>query len=152
MLQPLFEHRLELGIDTRTRQERLAERASREHAALRARMLDVAYSSFRIHKPAQGWQEIEAWLKAHPGLSEHRAVLQATSTWDDVRPADKLANDLVAALLAKRATGEALAVVEQRLATNRRYQVLPPEVAIRLAELAGAAGKKGLQRRLVLRE
>jgi hypothetical protein len=149
----MFEHRLELGIDTRTRQERLAERAAREHQAERGRMLDIAYSAFRVRKPLEGWQQIETWLRAHAQgdtpLAEYRAVLEAASKWDDVRPADRLANDFVALLLAKRANGEALLVVEQRLATNPKYQVLPVAVAIRIAELAGLAGKRALQRRVV---
>jgi len=144
----MFEHRLELGIDSRTRQEWLAERDEREHAADRARMLDVAYRKFQVHRSAEGWEEITSWLRIHSDLSEHRAVLSATSNWDDVRAADKLANDLVAILLARRATGEALIVVEQRLNTNPKYQVMPQAVAIRMAELADAAGKKALQRRL----
>jgi hypothetical protein len=57
----MFEHRLELGIDSRTRQERMAERAAREHQVERARMLDIAYCAFRVRKPLEGWQEIEAW-------------------------------------------------------------------------------------------
>jgi hypothetical protein len=65
-----------------------------------------------------------------------------------VRPADRLANDFVALLLAKRANGEALLIVEQRLATNPKYQVLPVAHAIRIAELAGLAGKRALQRRV----
>ena len=148
----LFEHRLELGIDSKTRQERMAERAAREHGAERSRMLDVAHSAFRVRKPLEGWQEIEAWLRIHAQgesqLPEYRAVLQAVSEWGDVRPADKLANDFVAILLARRATGEALLVVEQRLVTNPKYRVAPPSHAVRIAELAGLAGKRALQRRI----
>jgi hypothetical protein len=149
----MFEHRLELGIDSKTRQERLSERDAREQAAERGRMLDRAHSGFRVRKPLEGWQEIEAWLRLHAQgekqLVEYRAVLEAASKWDDVRAADRLANDFVAILLAKRANGEALAVVEQRLATNPRFQVMPPAQAIRIAELAAAAGKRALQRRVV---
>jgi hypothetical protein len=144
----LFEHRHELGIDSKTRQERLAERDLREHVAARAHMLEVAYTKFRVHRSAEGWEEIAGWLRTHSDLSEHRAVLSAASAWDDVRPADKLANELVATLLARRETGAALLIVEQRLATNPQYQVLPETAAVRLAELAGAAGKKALQRRI----
>ena len=81
-------------------------------------------------------------------LVEYRAVLEAASKWDDIRPADRLANDLVGLLLAKRANGEALRIVEQRLAINPQFQVLPPAQAIRVAELAGVAGKRSLQRRV----
>jgi hypothetical protein len=165
----LFEHRLELGIESKTRQERMAERDAREHEAERRRMLDRAYSGFRVRKPLEGWQEIEAWLRQYgqgtpresqspdrsggspgdsPLLVEYRAVLEAASKWDDVRAADRLANDLVALLLAKRANGEVLSVVEKRLATNPQFQVLPPAQALRVAELAGAAGKRPLQRRV----
>jgi hypothetical protein len=156
----LFEHRLELGIESKTRLERLAERDAREHEAERRQMLDRAYSSFRVRKPIEGWQEIEKWLRQYgqapqegqpgdnPLLVEYRAILEAASQWDDVRAADRLANDLVGLLLAKRANGEVLSVVERRLATNPQFQVLPPAQAIRVAELAGAAGKRPLQRRV----
>ena len=159
----LFEHRLELGIESKTRQERMAERDAREHEAERSRMLDRAYNGFRVRKPLEGWQEIETWLRQY-GLAdasretqegsrkellvEYRAVLEAASKWDDVRAADRLANDLVKLLLAKRANGEALNIVEQRLATNPEFQVLPPAQATRIAELAAAAGKRSLQRRV----
>lgn len=158
----LFEHRLELGIESKTRAERMAERAAREHEAERRQMLDRAYSGFRVRKPIEGWQEIETWLRQHaqdasrerqaadsPLLVEYRAVLEAASKWDDVRAADRLANDLVGLLLAKRANGEVLSVVERRLATNPQFQVLPPSHAIRVAELAAAAGKRPLQRRVM---
>jgi hypothetical protein len=157
----LFEHRLELGIESRTRLERLAERDAREHEIERGRMLDRAYSGFRVRKPLEGWQEIETWLRrfgqapreGQPGdgplLVEYRAILEAASQWDDVRAADRLANDLVGLLLAKRANGEVLSVVERRLATNPQFQVLPRAQAIRVAELAGAAGKRPLQRRVM---
>jgi hypothetical protein len=148
----IFEHRLELGIDSKTRQERFTERAAREHQSERQQMLDRAYSRFGVRKPLEGWQEIEDWLRqqgqGENQLVEYRAVLEAASKWDDARAADRLANDLVAILLAKRATGEALIVVEQRFATNPQFQVSPPAQALRIAELAGAAGKRALQRRL----
>lgn len=144
----MFEHRLELGIDSKTRQERLAERAAREHEAERGHMLDTAYTKFRMHQGLEGWEIISRWLSAHSGLEEYRAVLQASSSWDDVRAGDKVADELVALLLAARSNGEALLVVERRLASNPGYRVAPEAFAVRLAELAGAAGKKGLQRRL----
>jgi hypothetical protein len=148
----VFEHRFALGIESKTRGERLAERAAREHEAERSRMLDHAHASFRVSKPLEGWKEIEGWLARHGQGenqgAEYRALLRATAKWEDVRPGDRLANDLAAALLARRATGAALAVVEQRLADNPRFKVSSPANAARLAELAGAAGKRALQRRI----
>jgi hypothetical protein len=118
--------------------------------------LDRAHSKFRVRRPGEGWQEIEDWLRPHcragssgdTCVAEYRAVLDAASKWDDVRPADRLANELVAILLSKRANGEALQVVEQRLATNAQFQIVPPDRSVRIAELAGAAGKRALQRKI----
>lgn len=151
----LFEHRIELGIDSKTRQERMVERDARELQLERARLLDEAYNGYRMGKPQEAWRLIEGWLQrdvklgtTEITLTEYRVLLEATSRWDDKRAADQLANTLVSLLLARRATGEALTVVERRLATNPRFQVLPEAHAARIAELAGAAGKRALQRQL----
>jgi hypothetical protein len=116
-------------------------------------MLDRAYAKLRVRKPAEGWQEIEVWLRlqgspADRQLTEYRALLDAACKWEDVRPGDRLANELIALLLAKRANGEALDVVEQRLVSNSQFQLSQSAHTVRLAELAGIAGKRSLQRKL----
>jgi hypothetical protein len=148
----VYEHRLELGVDSRSRQERESERDLREHARERSRMIDRAYAKFRVSKPLEGWQEIEAWLtvqaRGEARIPEYRAVLEAASRWDDVRPADRLANDLIVMLLAKRETGAALEVTERRLASNPQFRPAQAAHALRLAELAALAGKRALRRQL----
>jgi len=152
----LHEHRPELGIEFKSARERFAERSQREHVIERNRVLERAYGKFRVRKPLEGWQEIEAWLQAHGRaadvtdklLLEHRAVLAAVLRWDDVRPGDRLTDELVSLYLARRETGRALQVVEERLASNAKYRPAQPAHASRLAELAAAAGKRALQRRL----
>ncbi len=145
----LFEHRIDFGLESRTPQERRAERDRREHGQARQHTIDHAYEYFRHDKPLDGWREIQTWLAAHAQgentLSEYHAVLDAASRWDDVRPADKLANELIGLLLAKRETGAALDVVASRLATNPKFH---PVNAVRLAELASLAGKRALRRQL----
>jgi hypothetical protein len=153
----LHEHRLELGIEYRTLHERIAERDEREQDSERNRILVHAYMKFRVGKPAEGWQEIQAWLDSRragfdPGdrlLPEHRAVLAITSRWEDVRAADRLTNDLVELYFARRETGRALEVVEERLASNPNYRPKHQAHAVRLAELAAAAGKRALRRHLL---
>jgi hypothetical protein len=81
-------------------------------------------------------------------LLEHRAVLATAAGWDDVRPADRLTDDLVELYFARRETGRALEVVEERLATNPRYRPNNPGHTTRLVELAAAAGKRRLRRHL----
>jgi len=152
----LHEHRLELGIEFRTPRERLAERTERERISERGRVMDSAYTRFRVGKPLEGWQEIQSWLKLHGHaedltdklLLEHRAVLATAAGWDDVRPADRLTDDLVELYFARRETGRALEVVEERLATNPRYRPRSPGHTTRLVELATAAGKRSLRRHL----
>ena len=152
----LHDHRLELGIEFRTPRERVAERTERERISERSRVLDNAYNRFRVGKPLEGWQEIQSWLKLHGNaadlsdklLLEHRAVLATVARWDDVRPADRLTDDLVELYFARRETGRALDVVEERFATNPRYRPKSPEHTTRLVELAGVAGKRALRRQL----
>jgi hypothetical protein len=153
----LHEHRLELGIEYRTLEEHIAERTEREHASERNRMMDHAYMKFRVGKPLEGWQEIQTWFKSKRSgldpsdelLLEHRAVLAIAARWDDVRPADRLTNELIELYFARRQTGRALEVVEERLAANPKFTPSHPAHALRLAELAGAAGKRALRRQLV---
>ena len=170
----LHEHRLELGIEYRTLEEQIAARTEREHASERNRMMDHAYMKVRVGTPLEGWQEIQSWLKSKrapaggslapaggffagrsvmdPGdelLLEHRAVLAIAARWEDVRPGDRLTNELIELYFARRQTGRALDVVEERLATNPKFKPTHPAHALRLAELAAAAGKRALRRQLV---
>jgi len=148
----LFEHRLELGIDTQTAGERLSARDQREHAIERNRMLDRAYSQFRVCRPQEGWQEIETWLAAHAqgeaAIVERERLFIAINRWDDGRAADRLANELVAMLLERGDNGRALEALELRLRANPAFRPARAQHLRRLAELAGLAGKKGLERRL----
>jgi hypothetical protein len=153
----VHEHRLELGIEYRTMREHIEERSRREHESERNRMMDHAYMKFRVGKPGEGWQEIEAWLQSKragedPGdklLLEHRAVLATAARWEDVRAADRLTNELVELYFARRETGRALDAVEERLAANPKFRPTHAAHTLRLAELAAAAGKRALRRQLV---
>jgi len=147
----VHENRFDLGINTLTRQEREAARSEREHLRERSEMLDRAYAKFNVRQPLEGWNVIQEWLSTHvdgDGFIEHRAILKAASAWPDIRPADRLANDLIGALLAHGRTGEALEVVESRLATNPQFRPAQEAHTVRLAELAGLAGKRTLRRLL----
>jgi hypothetical protein len=145
----LFERRAVLGLESRSQDEHREERRQREHIRGRQRAMDHAYEQFRHNKPQEGWREVERWLTQHAHgqqrLIEYYAVLKAASAWDDPRPADRLANDLIAILLVQRETGAALEVAEARFASNPLFRAT---AAVRLAELAGLAGKRALRRQL----
>jgi hypothetical protein len=148
----LFEHRLELGIETLTAGERLTAREQHEHARERQHMLDRAHAQFRVRRPLEGWREIESWLAAHAqgeaAVAERQSLLAAVNRWEDGRAADRLANELIAMLLSRRDNGRALDVLELRLQAHRGFRPGREEHVRRLAELAGLAGKKALERDL----
>ena len=95
---------------------------------------------------------IQDWLgrfpTGEPLLIERAAVLESASAWDDVRPADRLASDQIAALLLRKETTRALEVAERRLVSNPRFRPAEPALGVRLVELAAVAGKPALRRRL----
>jgi hypothetical protein len=147
----MLEHRQELGIATDHRAQREAERLGRQQARLRERMLERAYLKIKLGKPLDGWREIQAWIGQHGSgdnaFAERTALLEKASAWEDVRPADRIADDLITMLLARRESGRALEVLEQRMARNPRFMPASSHRA-RLAELAGVAGKPALRRQL----
>jgi hypothetical protein len=151
----LFQHRHELGLHTRTRAERRAEEEQRQHAGARDRLLDTAYGLFRVHKPLEGWQHLQGWLAQAPDatsrVQEYRALLEAASRWEDPRPADKLANDLIALLLSRRETGLVVEVTVQRLQSNPQFLPTPHAQLQRVCQLARAAGKRALAEALAAR-
>jgi hypothetical protein len=147
----LLEHRKALGISSDHRAQREAERLGRKQGRLRERMLERAYVKIQLGKPLDGWREIQAWIAQHGrgdnALAERRALLARAAEWDDVRPADRIADDLITMLLALKESGKALEVLEQRIAKNPRFLPSSSHRA-RLAELAGVAGKQALRRQL----
>jgi hypothetical protein len=146
----VFEHRAELGVATRTRRERLNERDRQDHERERRAVLDESYAQLRLKRSLDAWQGIDRWLARYRGhdseRDEYHAVLRVVSRWDDPAVGDKLANEFIALLLAKRANGAALEVAERRVASNPNFRAMPAAQATRLAELAGLAGKRALKR------
>jgi len=148
----IHKHRLLLGIEIRSVEERAAERVRSEHLAERHRMLDRAHTQVRLRRIPAAWHELEQWIAAHGrgghAWREYAALLEAASMWDDPRVADLLADDYLAQLLTRRENGMALEVLAHRLASHAGYRPASPEHARRLAELARLAGKAALERQL----
>jgi hypothetical protein len=147
----LLKHRQALGIAEDHRAQRDAERTASKLTRLRERMLEQAYVKITVGKPLDAWREIQAWISQHghgeDALQERKAVLEAAERWEDARPADRLADDLITLLLARNDVGRALEVLEQRIIRNPRF--LPSSSHRgRLAELAGKSGKPALRRQL----
>lgn len=151
----LFEHSQELGLDpaqvNRPAADRASDRTSRQLERERGRMLERSYLKLKTGNPLESWKEVQAWLAQHDrgesDVAERSAILAITSTWDDPRPADRITDEVIALLLARRESARALEVLESRVAANPRFR---PSSAHRprLAELATAAGKAALRRHL----
>ncbi len=153
----VHENRFALGIPTRTRAERRAERDLQEHTTERKRMLDRSFAHLRLGRAADAWAEIEQWIARHCPDSiqggpraheEYPALIESASQWSDPRIADRLASDYLARLLARRENGKALEILERRLAANPQFRPEPAARAARLRELAALAGKRALSRAL----
>ena len=153
----VHENRFALGVATRTRAERGAERALREHAEERSRMLDRSFGQARLGRVHDAWAEIERWILEHcheapdrrsRANEEYTALIESASRWEDPRIADRLVSDHLARLLSQRETGGALDVLERRLASNPRFRPASPAHATRLRELAALAGRRSLHRAL----
>jgi hypothetical protein len=147
----MLEHSHELGIAPEQHAQREADRAARLLALQRRRMLERAYLKLKVGNPMESWQEIQAWLGQHGrgdrALVERRAILEIAGAWDDPRPADRIADEVIGLHLARRESGRAMEILERRLAANPRFR---PGSAHRprLAELATLAGKPALRRHL----
>jgi hypothetical protein len=153
----VHENRFALGVQTRTRAERRAEREQREHAEERGRMLDRSFGHARLGRIHDAWAEIERWTLEHCHHAPERrartheeyvALIESSSRWHDPRIADRLVSDHLGHLLAQRDTGKALDVLERRLASNPRFRPASPAHAARLRELAALAGRRALHRAL----
>jgi hypothetical protein len=147
----MFEHSHELGIAPEQRAQREADRDTRQLALKRRRMLERAYLKLKVKSPMECWQEVQAWLAEHGrgdrALPERRAILEIAGAWDDPRPADRIADEVIGMHLARRESGYALVTLERRLAAHPRFR---PSSAHRprLAELATLAGKPALRRHI----
>ncbi len=148
----VHENRLTLGISTRTREERLAERKMGEHVSERKQMLDRSFAHLRLGRTVESWREIERWIAAHcrdeRADAEFDALLNSTLKWEPPVVADRLVSEYLARLLAARDNGRALETLERRLASNPGFRPAQPDHAQRLRELAAFAGKRALCRQL----
>ena len=148
----LHQNRHRLGITTRTREERRAERELSEHTRERKRMLDRAFNELRLGRSADAWHHLERWIEIHGrGASAHAeygALLDSALQWQPHALGDRLTCEYLTRLLALRDTGRALQVLERRLGSNPLFRPASPEQARRLRELASLAGKRALCRHL----
>ena len=148
----VFEHRIELGIETRSLDERRAERTRRNLEQDRSAILDRAYGLVRLKRRADAWNEVQHWIQLHcagdSGLSEYHTLFSATSAWDDPAIADRITSQYLDRLLATGQTGMAVDILADRLTRQPDFRPATPATTVRLVELARLAGRGTLSRQL----
>lgn len=144
----VFENRQALGFEPARSPERAAERSQAERRRELDRVLERIYRE--AHTPVEeAWRIIQAHARSTPDpIAELRVLLERTDPWPDVRIAERIAQELVAVLLAGRRNGEALDVVRARIRLNPTFRPLTQAQTVRLIELARAAGDRATQKAL----
>jgi hypothetical protein len=149
----IFERRVELQLDTRTHDERVAERDEKHHANARGAVLDRTYALLRLKRRSEAWANLEAWMRKHcpdtHPFTEYHALHQATCSWDETVIGDQLTNEYLGKLLANGETGMALEALQIRLSSNPGYYPRGQAYAQRLSELASLSGRKAMSRQLL---
>jgi hypothetical protein len=149
----VFESRVDLQLETRSFDERMAEREERRHAEERAAVLDRTYSLLRLKRRADAWGHLELWMRRHcpdtHPFTEYHALQVATCAWDDPAIGDRVTNAYLATLLANEETGLAVEALELRQRLNPSFCPGDSSVAKRLIELASLSGRKVASRQLL---
>jgi hypothetical protein len=148
----LYERRDELDLDVVHSPEIDAEKEAHERAHKLARVLDEIYAGVRVRKYAAIPPALDAWfsdVEREELRQDASQIVTAVQSWNDVKALQQIANSLIGRLHDARLAGEALDVLESAQAQVAALQLDTPERAVQLAELAIAAGRRGLARRLL---
>jgi hypothetical protein len=146
----LYESRWELDIKAAEAPERKIERAAAELARQRDATMDQLHAQLRGGYFAGASAAVRKLIAdAEQPVEECRWLYARAAKLHDQRLADYLAQLLLPLLLDRRATGEALQVARQRLQVSAHFRPATSAQALRLAELARAAGDPATARTLL---
>ncbi|HVN43091.1 MAG TPA: hypothetical protein VMT50_09935 [Steroidobacteraceae bacterium] len=142
--------RLELGFEPAHSPERRERRASEDLAREHDHFIDQIFAEYRSGHTGNAWATIEQRIaqSADPA-AEYAWIHERASTWPNPRLANRIAQALLPLLLARQRNGEALEVARTRLRTDPAFRPKEGAEAIRLAELARAAGDRTSARSLL---
>jgi hypothetical protein len=146
----LFERRHTIGFEPSRSPERLAERERREHDKDLDLVIDRIFAEWRGGAHGNAWRTVEAHL-AHCAdrTGTLRELFDRIARWPDPRLGNLLAHELLPGLLASRRTGDALAIVRDRVQVDPAFRPQSAADTIKVAELARDAGHRLLARQLL---
>jgi hypothetical protein len=143
----IHRRRFELGFEATHSPEREQARVDREVERRRQALMDQLFAESRAGPVGNAWATLERRLPDGPArIDDLEWVLERASAWPDPRFANRVAAALVTALLDARRTGAALDVVRARLRSTPGFGPAAPAEALRIAELARAAGDRATAR------
>jgi hypothetical protein len=149
----LYEKRDTLDLDVMQAPELDAQKESQERARELAKALDHIYAGVRVRKYGETAPALDRWFAdVEPWQlpQDVTQIMTAVLSWQDPIALRPIACSLIARLQAARLPGEALDVLEAAQSQIAAFEVDTPEQAVRLAELAIAAGRRPLARRLLI--
>jgi len=148
----LYEKRDELDLDAVEAPELDAEAEAKERSRELAKALDDIYAGVRVRKYAEIVPALDKWfgnVERWQLQQDAKQIMTAVLSWQDAKALRPIACSLIARLQAARLSGETLDVLEAAQTQIAALEVDTPEQAARLAELAIAAGRRPLARRLL---
>jgi hypothetical protein len=148
----LYERRAMLDIATVHSPEQALEREERSRLRERSRVIDELYVLARARRYQELGPPLERWLAgldAEQLAADARALVAAPRSWNDTRAVGLIARRVIARLRAVRLDTDALDAFESALDGDATFQVGCGVEALDLAELAAAAGRRPLARRIL---
>lgn len=145
----LQERRADLGIDE-TEFETEAQVNEDRQRRERELQIDRIYAQWRGGAQHNALASIQAQIDAAVDpLDELAWLYERAARWPDSRLAEKLAQQLLPRLLAKRRTGEALDLMRARLKVNDHFRPQSAAELLQVATLARDAGQRVTARKLL---
>lgn len=148
----LYERRDALDIDVTHSPEKNQELREQERQRQRSRMIDAMYTQARVRKYEAMDAIQKEWLDAASQQEleiDVPFIVTSAVSWDDQRALARIAAPGILQLHAGKSTTDALDSLESALNCDSTFQLGNVKATVELAELAKAAGRRALARKIV---
>jgi len=148
----LYERRDELDLDVMHSPEQSLQREEEQRLRERGRVIDAIYTQARVRKYAAIDSIVKQWLDA-AGTAELDTdvpfMVASAVSWNDRQALARVAPPGILRLHGSRQTITALDALEAALNCDPAFQLGSVQACVELAELARAAGRRALARKIV---
>jgi len=148
----LYERRDELDLDVMHSPEQSLQREEEQRLRERGRVIDAIYTQARVRKYAAIDSIVKQWLDA-AGTAELDTdvpfMVASAVSWNDRQALARVAPPGILRLHGSRLTITALDALDAALNFDPAFQLGSLQACVELAELARAAGRRALARKIV---